>query len=271
MYRARAVKVFLDVGAHEGSSLHAVRDPKYGFERIYCFEPAPACWPALDAVPDDRVTVCRFGLWNRTCEHALYDPGSRGASLFEDKFKSIPGTERARFLRATDWFREHLGAADEIYVKLNCEGAECDIVEDLLDSGELATRALGDDRPRRPQDPFARTPRAATAGPPDSERTDQLSDGGGRDGRRHTPCTSPELASRRGSRDDVLRRTHSAGRVCHWRGPAWKARAPAGRTAATLWLASRNSSRSKIRQPSSPMATATLVTAPPTDLTPSSA
>lgn len=137
MYRARAVKVFLDVGAHEGSSLHAVRDPKYGFERIYCFEPAPACWPALDAVPDDRVTVCRFGLWNRTCEHPLYDPGSRGASLFGDKFKSIPGTETARFLRATDWFREHLGAADEIYVKLNCEGAECDIVEDLLDSGEL--------------------------------------------------------------------------------------------------------------------------------------
>jgi hypothetical protein len=41
-------------------------------------------------------------------------------------------------VRATDWFREQLGDADEIYVKLNCEGAECDIVEDLLDSGELA-------------------------------------------------------------------------------------------------------------------------------------
>jgi FkbM family methyltransferase len=132
------VKVLLDVGAHEGSSLHAVRDPKYAFNRIYCFEPAPACWPALEAVADGRVTVCRFGLWNRTCEHALYDPGSRGGSLFEDKFKSPPGTEMAQFVRATDWFREQLGSADEIYVKLNCEGAECDIVEDLLESGELA-------------------------------------------------------------------------------------------------------------------------------------
>lgn len=132
------MKVFLDVGAHEGWSLHAVRDPKYGFDRIYCFEPASSCWPALEAVADDRVAVCRFGLWNRTCNHALYDPGSRGASLFEDKFGATPPEEVCRLVRATDWFRENLGGEDEIFLKLNCEGAECDIVEDLLDSGELA-------------------------------------------------------------------------------------------------------------------------------------
>jgi FkbM family methyltransferase len=131
------VKVFLDVGAHEGSSLHAVRDPKYGFDRIYCFEPASSCWPALEAVADARVTVCRFGLWNRTAEHDLYDPGSRGASLFEDKFRTKPTKEGCRFVRATDWFRENLDSEDEIFLKLNCEGAECDIVEDLLEAGEL--------------------------------------------------------------------------------------------------------------------------------------
>lgn len=131
------MKVFLDVGAHEGWSLHAVRDPKYGFDRIYCFEPAASCWPALEAVTDRRISICRFGLWNRTAEHALYDPGSRGASMFEDKFRAKPADETARFVRASDWFRDNLGPDDEIYVKLNCEGAEADIVEDLLDSGEL--------------------------------------------------------------------------------------------------------------------------------------
>lgn len=131
------MKVFLDVGAHEGSSLNAVRDPKFGFDRIYCFEPASVCWPALDAVADNRVTVCRFGLWNATQQHPLYDPGSRGASIFADKFKEPPTDEVAHFIRATDWFRENLRAGDEIYMKLNCEGAECDIAEDLLDSGEL--------------------------------------------------------------------------------------------------------------------------------------
>jgi FkbM family methyltransferase len=132
------MKVFLDVGAHEGSSLNAVRDPKYGFDRIYCFEPASSCWPALESVADNRVTICRFGLWNATREHPLYDPGSRGASIFADKFKEPRPEEMAQFVRATDWFRENLAEGDEIYMKLNCEGAECDIAEDLLDSGELA-------------------------------------------------------------------------------------------------------------------------------------
>ncbi len=132
------MKVFLDVGAHNGATLDAVRDPKYAFDRIYCFEPARACWPALEAVRDDRVAVCRFGLWHETAERELYDPGSVGASIFADKFRDERRRETARFVRATEWFRDNLGPDDEIYLKLNCEGAEVDIVEDLLDSGELA-------------------------------------------------------------------------------------------------------------------------------------
>jgi FkbM family methyltransferase len=132
------MKVFLDVGAHEGSTLLAVRDPKYGFDRIYCFEPASQCWPALERLADRRVTVCRHGLWNRTTEQTLYDPGSRGASLYADKFRDSRAHERIELVRASDWFRGNLRAGDEVYVKLNCEGAEVDIVEDLLDAGLLA-------------------------------------------------------------------------------------------------------------------------------------
>ena len=131
------MKVFLDVGAHEGWTLHAVRDPKYAFDRIYSFEPAAACWPALDAINDPRVVICKYGLWNRNAEHELYDAGSRGASLYADKFKDTRDVQTARFARATEWFRDHLNMGDAIYMKLNCEGAEADIVEDLLDSGEL--------------------------------------------------------------------------------------------------------------------------------------
>jgi FkbM family methyltransferase len=131
------VKVFLDVGAHEGETLNAVRDPKYGFDRIYCFEPAPGCWAALERVRDSRVRVCRYGLWKETTTHALYDVGSIGASMFADKFGDERRQQAAAFVRATDWVREHLGSVDDVYLKLNCEGAECDIVEDLLDSGEF--------------------------------------------------------------------------------------------------------------------------------------
>ena len=132
------MKLFLDVGAHDGGTLHAVRDPKYGFDRIYCFEPASSCWPALEAVADERVTVCRFGLWNRTGEHALYDAGSVGASIFQEKFADERAGAAARFVRATDWFSNNLGERDVVFLKLNCEGAEVDIVEDLLESGQLA-------------------------------------------------------------------------------------------------------------------------------------
>lgn len=131
------MKVFLDVGAHEGETLHAVRDPKYRFDRIYCFEPASSCWPALEAVHDHRVTVCHFGLWNQTCELPLYDSGSAGASMFADKFNAQPPQEVSRFVRASDWFGANLLDDDELYLKLNCEGAEFDIVEDLLESGEF--------------------------------------------------------------------------------------------------------------------------------------
>jgi FkbM family methyltransferase len=131
------VKVFLDVGAHNGSTLLAVRDPKYAFDRIFCFEPSAACWPALETIRDERVTVCRFGLWSKTCQLMLHDTGSIGASLFAEKFRSPRHAEPALFVRATEWFRANLAHTDEIYLKLNCEGAEFDIVEDLLDSGEL--------------------------------------------------------------------------------------------------------------------------------------
>jgi FkbM family methyltransferase len=131
------LKVFLDVGAHEGETLNAVRDPKYGFDCIYCFEPASVCWPALESVGDARVTICRFGLWDRTSSHALYDVGSLGASLYPEKFGDARPAERAQFVRATDWFSEHVQERDEVYMKLNCEGAEVDIVEDLLASGQF--------------------------------------------------------------------------------------------------------------------------------------
>ncbi|KKM84655.1 hypothetical protein LCGC14_1296920 [marine sediment metagenome] len=39
-------------------------------------------------------------------------------------------------VRASDWFRDNLTEPAKIIVKINCEGGECDILNDLLDSGE---------------------------------------------------------------------------------------------------------------------------------------
>lgn len=60
-------RTFLDIGAHTGETLEVVRERRWAFDRIVCFEPAPRCWPALEAVAaaDPRVEVCKFGLLDR--------------------------------------------------------------------------------------------------------------------------------------------------------------------------------------------------------------
>jgi FkbM family methyltransferase len=129
-------KVFLDVGAHTGETLRAVVDQRYRFDRIVCFEPSLSSLERLSRFRQRQVEVEPFGLWNQTENRVLHDPGSIGASLYEEKARS-QRTQMARFVRASDWFAENLDLDDTVYLKLNCEGAECDILDDLIDSGEI--------------------------------------------------------------------------------------------------------------------------------------
>lgn len=132
-------RIFLDVGANNGQTLAAVVDPIFRFDRIICFEPAAACWGRLKKLADARVKIERFGLWNRTCEKPLYLPGGKGASLWhKDAYRPDVTTEVCQFRHARFWFEENIRKDDIVFLKLNCEGAECDILDDLLDSGEFA-------------------------------------------------------------------------------------------------------------------------------------
>src|SRR5437016_5446147 len=45
-------------------------------------------------------------------------------------------TRYAHFVRASDWFRANGTKDDTVFIKLNCEGCECDIIEDVFESGE---------------------------------------------------------------------------------------------------------------------------------------
>jgi FkbM family methyltransferase len=133
------MKILLDVGAHTGQTTRAVLDPAYRFDRIVSFEPAPQCWPAIEEIDDPRVELCRFGLWRETCERELHDPGTQAASIFDD-FESEEHTSestRISLVRASEWMSANVSDGDIVFMKLNCEGAECDIVEELLDAGEL--------------------------------------------------------------------------------------------------------------------------------------
>ena len=129
------MRVFLDVGAHVGETLKPALDPRYRFDRIVCFEPVQACCAILEKLADTRVEICRFGLWNETSRLPIYGAGAIGATLFSIADQD-PG-EIVELRRASDWFKEHILDDDEVYLKLNCEGSECDILDDLLDSEEI--------------------------------------------------------------------------------------------------------------------------------------
>jgi hypothetical protein len=55
----------------------------------------------------------------------------------KDKAKS-DANEICLFIDASEWFYLNIGVGDTVFLKLNCEGAECDILDDLLDSGAFS-------------------------------------------------------------------------------------------------------------------------------------
>ncbi len=132
------MKILLDVGGNTGQTVRAVLD-HFNFDRIVTFEPAPQCWREIESIGDPRVELCRFGLWRETCERELHDPGSEAASIFAD-FESQDRSTKVttiNLVKASDWLAANVSDDDVVFMKLNCEGAECDIIEDLLESGQF--------------------------------------------------------------------------------------------------------------------------------------
>lgn len=126
------MRVFLDIGSHIGETVLEVRKPKYGFERIVCFEPASVCLLALKALAaeDRRIEVCPFGLGAKNERLELHNPGTLGASIL-----SQGPSETVEIMDAAQWFRANLSPDDFLVVKTNCEGAEVEIINRLLDEG----------------------------------------------------------------------------------------------------------------------------------------
>lgn len=128
--------MFLDIGAHFGETLSVVKAPSWRFDRIVCFEPAPVCWPSIETMADERVTVCRYGLWKEPATIALHNPGSIGASIAPNAHE-VTQTIDCRFEDAAAWFADHVSIKDTVFVKINVEGAEADIIERLAETDQL--------------------------------------------------------------------------------------------------------------------------------------
>ncbi len=137
------MRIFVDVGAHYGETLEVALDPKWGFDCIFALEPASSCRSLLKQFRDKRLCVEPFALGANDGAANLYGAGLLGGSLLKSKKQKAKVdeliTERVQVRRAREWLASRIPKDADVFVKLNCEGAECDIIDDWLDAG-LAPR-----------------------------------------------------------------------------------------------------------------------------------
>lgn len=138
------MRIFIDIGAWKGDTAKDVLTSKYDFDKIYCFEPQLDLCSDIRSINSPKIQVCEFGLWNKNCTVPVYMNAAKrgrisdGATVYPDKFIGLPTkVVEVAMVKASQWFVENLKAEDYIVMKMNCEGAECDILDDLIDSGEL--------------------------------------------------------------------------------------------------------------------------------------
>jgi FkbM family methyltransferase len=140
-------KILIDVGGYHGESSRAALDPRFGFKRIYCFEPVRSCYEhIIENICDPRMTVFNAGLLDRSSMLPMHQAGSLGGSVYADAPQTEGGVQHCEFIEASTFFSENIGLDDRVWMKLNCEGAECDIMLNLFKSGEATklTEALID-------------------------------------------------------------------------------------------------------------------------------
>jgi len=133
------MRVFLDIGAYDGTTVEAVAD--MDFDRIYSFEPMPDQFAELDRRFGDlpNTTLLNFGLSDSTGTRHMYGANGHFEASVYSAGESVDEkvVTRCEFVSASDWFRENLTKDDTVFVKINCEGSEVDILDDLVASGEI--------------------------------------------------------------------------------------------------------------------------------------
>lgn len=131
------MKMLLDVGARNGESLEEF--VRWDFDVIHAFEPMPEQFANVERIDDPRIEAHNFGLSDVTGPLAMYGSDQWGeASVFPSKVDLDSSVvSECEFVRASEFFAEHVPDDATVFVKFNCEGSEIAILHDLLDSGEF--------------------------------------------------------------------------------------------------------------------------------------
>ena len=124
-------KVFIDIGAHIGESIEIASSKNYNFDVIYAVEPSPFCQKYLNKFKDQRVKIIPFGFGSENKSTILFGSGSVGASIFLEKTPYWAVNEKINILKFSEWYLYNITKNDLVWIKLNAEGAELEIIQEL--------------------------------------------------------------------------------------------------------------------------------------------
>lgn len=138
-------RIFLDVGGHVGQTLNEIVSGKYDFDEIYCFEPMPREYEELvkrfgNDILKDKLKLVNYGLLDKTEERNIYGTNNdMGASIYQEKYDldNKYMSTLCSFVEASEFFKNNISHDDLVTVKLNCEGSEILILDNLLKSKEI--------------------------------------------------------------------------------------------------------------------------------------
>ena len=127
--------IVIDAGACAGEWLS---DQLNNEDTFHCFEPMDANFLRLHVGYNDKpnVILVQAALGSSNGITTLYNAPnapSWGASTCPDKWKK-PSKEEVLAVRLSDYWKEHINESVDT-LKMNIEGAEYDVLEDLLDAG----------------------------------------------------------------------------------------------------------------------------------------
>jgi FkbM family methyltransferase len=129
--------LLIDIGAHTGEALEEALRPIYKIDKVYAIEPSQFGLTNLAKFKDERIKIFPLAVSNYKGISKLFAAGSVGGGLFADKKRHWNKVEKVEVLEFSDWATSNLNSSDNIYVKINVEGSEFFILQEIFKIHDL--------------------------------------------------------------------------------------------------------------------------------------
>jgi FkbM family methyltransferase len=148
--------VYIDAGGHGGQSIERFKKMSSGTPntKIYSFECHPRCYEKLKIFADENIIVSNKAVWIQNGEIDFYldmldqtkDRGFPGQASTISKTKMERGIDgqftedslvKVPCIDFSEWIKNELNNDDYIFLKMDIEGSEYEVLNKMIDDGTI--------------------------------------------------------------------------------------------------------------------------------------